>query len=101
GSELLDNGQPDTALLELAAEGRLGDRLTGILSYGRDVKHDTLASLGRNIVQQDYKAGFVLDMVHSVQAGGGYLHTDYSDDNTMKGVMISGPPTCFSLNRHF
>jgi len=85
GSELLDSSQSDTTLIELAAEGRLGDRLTGIFSYGRDVKHDTLASLGRNIVQQDYKAGFVLDMVHSVQAGGGYLHTDYSDDNTMKG----------------
>ena len=67
GSELLDNGKPDTALLEMAAEGRLGDRLTGILSYGRDVKHDTLASLGRNIVQQDYKADFVLDMVRGVQ----------------------------------
>ncbi|MFA6497953.1 MAG: tetratricopeptide repeat protein [Desulfurivibrionaceae bacterium] len=85
GSELLDNGQPDTALLEMAAEGRLGDRLTGILSYGRDVKHDTLASLGRNIVQQDYKADFVLDMVRGVQAGGGYLYSSFSDDNAMKG----------------
>jgi len=85
GAELLGNGQPDTTLLEMAAEGRLGDRLTGILSYGRDVKHDTLASLGRNIVQQDYKADFVLDMVRSVQAGGGYLHSDYSDDNTTRG----------------
>ncbi len=85
GVEQLENSQPDTTLLELAAEGRLGDRLTGILSYGRDVKHDTLASLGRNIVQQDYRADFVLDMVPSVQAGGGYLHTDYSDDNIMNG----------------
>ncbi len=85
GAEMLENSQPDTALLEMAAEGRLGDRLTGILSYGRDVKHDTLASLGRNIVQQDYKADFVLDMVPSVQAGGGYLHASFSDDNTMKG----------------
>jgi tetratricopeptide (TPR) repeat protein len=85
GAELLDNGQPDTTLIEMAAEGRLGDRLTGILSYGRDVKHDTLASLSRNIVQQDYRADFVLDMVRSVQAGGGYLHSDYSDDNTTRG----------------
>lgn len=85
GAELLDNGQPDTTLLEMAAEGRLGDRLTGILSYGRDVKHDTLASLGRNIVQQDYRADVVLDMVRNVQAGGGYLHTDYSDDNSTRG----------------
>jgi len=85
GSELLENRQPDTALLEMAAEGRWGDRLTGILSYDRDVKHDTLASLGRNIVQQDYKADFVLDMVRSIQAGGGYLYTSFSDDNTMRG----------------
>ncbi|MCX5876381.1 MAG: tetratricopeptide repeat protein [Deltaproteobacteria bacterium] len=85
GSELLDNSQPDTALLEMAVEGRLGDRLTGILSYDRDVKHDTLASLGRNIVQQDYKADFVLDMVRSVQAGGGYLYSSFSDNNTMRG----------------
>lgn len=85
GAELLENSQPDTALVELAAEGRLGDRLTGILSYGRDVKHDTLASLGRNIVQQDYKADFVLDMVSSVQAGGGYLYSSFSDGNTMQG----------------
>ncbi|MDG4476121.1 tetratricopeptide repeat protein [Thiovibrio frasassiensis] len=85
GAEVLENGQPDTALVQLAAEGRFGDRLTGILSYGRDVKHDTLASLERKIVQQDYKADFVLDMVRSVQAGGGYLYSMYSDDNTMKG----------------
>ena len=85
GAELLENSQPDTTLLEMAAEGRLGDRLTGILSYGRDVKHDTLASLSRNIVQQDYKADFVLDMVRSVQAGGGYLYSSFSDDNTMQG----------------
>jgi len=85
GAELLENSQPDTTLLELAAEGRLGDRLTGVFSYGRDVVHDTLASLGRNIVQQDYKANFVLDMVPSVQAGGGVLHAAYSDDNTTKG----------------
>jgi len=85
GAELLENNQPDTTLVKMAAEGRLGDRLTGILSYGRDVKHDTLASLARNIVQQDYKADFVLDMVPSVQAGGGYLHANFSDDNIMKG----------------
>ncbi len=85
GAELLENSQPDTTVIEMAAEGRLGDRLTGILSYGRDVKHDTLASLGRNIVQQDYKADFVLDMVRSVQAGGGYLYSSFSDDNTMQG----------------
>lgn len=85
GAEVLANGQPDTLLLEMAAEGRLGDRLIGILSYGRDVVHDTLASLSRNIVQQNYKADFVLDMVPSVQAGGGYLHTSFSDENTLKG----------------
>ena len=85
GAEVLENGQPDTLLFDVAAEGRLGDRLIGILSYGRDVVHDTLASLSRNIVQQNYKADFVLDMVPSIQAGGGYLHTDFSDDNTLKG----------------
>ncbi|MCX5864257.1 MAG: tetratricopeptide repeat protein [Deltaproteobacteria bacterium] len=85
GSELLENSQPDTTVVEMAAEGRLGDRVTGIISYDRDVKHDTLASLGRNIVQQDYKADFVLDMVRSVQAGGGYIYSSFSDDNTMKG----------------
>jgi hypothetical protein len=85
GAELLEGDQPNTFLLALAAEGRLGDRLTGILSYNRDVNHDTLASLSRNIVQQDYKANFVLDMVSSLQAGGGYLHTDFSDDNTLEG----------------
>ncbi|HIJ89603.1 MAG: tetratricopeptide repeat protein [Desulfobulbaceae bacterium] len=88
GMELLENNRPDTALVEMAAEGRLGDRLTGIFSYGRDVKHDTLASLGRNIVQQDYKADFVLDMVPSVQAGGGYLYASFSDDNNMKGYDV-------------
>lgn len=88
GAEVLENSRPDTALVELAAEGRLGDRVTGILSYGRDVKHDTLASLSRNIVQQDYKADFVVDMVPSVQAGGGYLYTDFSDNNTMKGYDV-------------
>lgn len=85
GAELLENGQPDTTLLALAAEGRLGDRLTGILSYGRDIKHDTLASLARNIVQQDYKADLVLDLIPRVQAGGGYLHTEFSDDNSLRG----------------
>ncbi|MFA7384137.1 MAG: tetratricopeptide repeat protein [Desulfurivibrionaceae bacterium] len=85
GAELLEGGQPDTTILDLAAEGRLGDRLTGIISFGRDVVHDTLASLGRNIVQQDYKADLVLDMLPSVQAGGGGLYASFSDDNTMKG----------------
>jgi hypothetical protein len=85
GAELLEDGHSDTALLKLAAEGRLGDRLTGVISYDRDVMSDTLASLGRNIVQQDYRADLVLDMVPSVQVGGGYLHTDFSDDNSLKG----------------
>lgn len=85
GTELLENSQPDTTVIEMAVEGRWGDRLTSILSYDRDVKHDTLASLGRNIVQQDYKADFVLDMVRSVQAGGGYLYSNFSDDNAMNG----------------
>ncbi|HCC54794.1 MAG TPA: hypothetical protein DEQ20_07720 [Desulfobulbaceae bacterium] len=85
GAEMLENSQPDTTILEMSAEGRMGDRLTGIMSYGRDVKHDTLASLGRNIVQQDYRANFVLDMVPSVQTGGGYLHASFSDQNIMKG----------------
>jgi predicted Zn-dependent protease len=85
GAEMLEDKQPDTTLLEMSAEGRLGDRLTGILSYDRDVKHDTLASLGRNIVQQDYRAAFVLDMVPSIQTGGGYLHSSFSDQNIMKG----------------
>lgn len=85
GAEMLANSQPDTTLLELSAEGRFGDRLTGILSYARDVKHDTLASLGRNIVQQDYRADLVLDMVPSIQAGGGYLRASLSDKNIIKG----------------
>ena len=85
GLELRENSQPNTALLKMAAEGRLGDRLTGTLSYDRDVSHDTLASLDRNIVQQDYRADFVLDMVSSVQAGGGYLCRNFSDDNSMTG----------------
>ncbi|MGV1098296.1 tetratricopeptide repeat protein [Thiovibrio sp. JS02] len=85
GAEILENGQPDTTVLDLALEGRLSDRLTGTLSYGRDVNHDTLASLGRNIVQQDYKADMVVDLLASVQVGGGYLYKEFSDNNDLQG----------------
>lgn len=85
GAEFLDRDQPDTAIVELAAEGRLGDRLTGMLSYGRDVKNDTIASLTRNIIQENFKADLVLEMLPSIKAGGGLSQASLSDNNSTKG----------------
>lgn len=85
GAEVLDGNQQDTAIVELAAEGRLGDRLTGVLSYGRDVKRDNIASLARNIIAENFKVDLVLDMLPSVQAGGGLSQTSLSDSNATKG----------------
>jgi len=90
GAEVLEGGGADTLLFSMALESRLSDRLTGTLSYRRDVNHDTLASLRRNIVQQDYKGDLVVNLVPSLQVGGGVVHTDFSDSNAAYGYELRG-----------
>ena len=85
GGEALEDGRANTLLLDLAVDGRLSDRLTGSLSYGRDANRDTLASLSRNIVQEEYKAELAVDLLSSVQVGGGLSHSEFSDSNAMQG----------------
>jgi len=85
GAELLDDGLSDTAVLDLAVERKLSDRLTGTLSYHRDLNHDTLASIGRNIIQQNYQANLAVTLLPAVQVGGGYVYSDFSDSNVLQG----------------
>lgn len=85
GAELLDDGLSDTAVLDLAVERKLSDRLTGTLSYHRDLNHDTLASIGRNIIQQNYQAALAVTLLPAVQVGGGYVYSDFSDSNVLQG----------------
>lgn len=85
GAELLAKGVPDATVLDLAVERKLSDRLTGILSYHRDLNRDTLASIGRNIIQQDYQADLAVTLLPAVQVGGGYVYSDFSDDNSLQG----------------
>ncbi len=95
GGEALEDGQPDTLLLDLAVDGRLSDRLTGSLSYGRDANRDTLASLRRNIIEEEYKAKLAVDLLSSLQVGGGLSNWGFSDSNAMQGYDFWAAYTLF------
>jgi len=73
-----------------AVVGRVGDGLTGTLSYDRDVVEDTVASLERNIFKQDLQGGIVLEPMPRLAVGGGYLVRDYSDNNWTTGYDVWG-----------
>ena len=81
GVEALQDGSDDTALLDGALNIKIGDKLKGRMSYGRDVVADTTASLSRHIVAQNFGMGAQLDLFPRLQVGGDYTATDYSDNN--------------------
>lgn len=70
---------------DAAVVGKLGDGLTGTLSYVRDVVDDTTASVQRNILYQDLLGGITLEPLPRLAVGGGYLARDYSDNNWTAG----------------
>lgn len=72
-------------LLNAGAIGKIGDGLTGTITFDRDVVRDTLASLQRHLIRQDLLGGVALDPLPRFSVGGEYLLRDYSDNNWTTG----------------
>jgi tetratricopeptide (TPR) repeat protein len=85
GVEGLDEGYPDTGLLDCKVTSRIGDKWQSYFSFVRDVTSDTLASLTRNIVRQDFRTGLGIDILPRLLVGADYSHTYFSDDNFTNG----------------
>ncbi len=88
GIEAVDKGSNDTVLVNCDLSGDITDRLSSHLSFVRDVKDDTTASLTRNIVQHKIRAGVDLDLFPRLIVGGNYEYIDYSDDNATEGYDV-------------
>ncbi len=56
--------------------------------YARDAVTDTLASLTRNIVAENYKGGLFLGILPRLITGGDYGYTNYSDGNEVKAYSV-------------
>ena len=85
GMEDMEGEYDDAGLIECDLTGKVGDRLQGEFSYERDVVADTLASLGRGIVAQNYKGGLFLGILPRLITGADYGYANYSDGNEIKG----------------
>ncbi len=107
GVEALGSGYSDTFLVFTEFNGKLGDRLDSHISFTRDVVADTIASLQRNIVSQDFEAGFSVDLSPRLIAGADYGFTDFSDDNRTKGYdfwtsyIVHSEPKLFTVGYSF
>lgn len=98
GFEALESGHPDAALANCGLKASLGDRITTTLSYARDLRHDTTASITRGIIHNDVNAAAVIDLFPALSAGGQYSLIDYSDNNITDGydlwtsyILLSDP----------
>jgi tetratricopeptide (TPR) repeat protein len=85
GLEDLEGEYDDAGLIECGLTGKVGDRLQGEFSYERDVVADTLASLGRGIVAENYRGGLFLGILPRLITGADYGYANYSDGNEIKG----------------
>ncbi|NOX25911.1 MAG: hypothetical protein GXP59_07355, partial [Deltaproteobacteria bacterium] len=81
GVESLDRSGMNTVLLDLAVIGKLNDKLSGRVSFRRDIVADTLFSLNRGIYKQDLGAGLSFEPLSRLALGGNYDHLKYSDNN--------------------
>ncbi|MBU0729318.1 MAG: tetratricopeptide repeat protein [Proteobacteria bacterium] len=104
GVQALGDGGSDTVLAKCALKGKIGDTLTGTMSFTRDVVEDTTASITRNVVREDSAGGISLDILPRLMAGGNYGFTDYSDGNKITGYsfwtsyIILSDPTFLKLS---
>jgi len=85
GLEDLDDNEGDEYVLRLDASGKIGDHLTGSLSFDRDLVTDTVAALRRGITRQTLAGGVVFEPLARLSLEGGYFVTDYSDNNWTAG----------------
>lgn len=88
GLEASDGEFDDAVIIECGLTGKVGDRLQGEFTYVKDVVTDTLASLTRNIVFENYKGRLFLGILPRLIAGGDYGYTNYSDGNEVKGYSV-------------
>lgn len=88
GLEAADGEFDDAEIIECGLTGKVGDRLQGEFTYVRDVVADTLASLTRNIISDNYQGGLFLGLMPRLIAGGDYGYTSYSDGNEVKGYSV-------------
>lgn len=98
GFEALESGHPDAALAACGLEASLGDRITGTVSFKRDLMHDTTASITRGIIHHDVNAAAAIDLFPAFSTGGQYTLIDYSDNNVTDGydlwaayILLSDP----------
>lgn len=103
GVQSSDSTDRQEFVAKASVVGKVGEGLTGIFSYGRDVMDDTTASLLRNILRQDLQGGITLEPLPRLAVGGGYLARDYSDNNWTAGYdlwasyLIVAEPTFLQL----
>ncbi len=88
GLETADGKFDDAQIIKCGLTGKVGDRVQGEFTYVRDIVDDTLASLTRNIVFENYKGGLFLGILPRLLTGGDYGYTNYSDGNEVKGYSI-------------
>lgn len=88
GLEASDGEFDDAGIIECGLTGKVSDRLQGEFTYERDVVTDTLASLTRSIVFENYKGGLFLGILPRLITGGDYGYTNYSDGNEVKGYSV-------------
>ncbi|RJX27302.1 MAG: hypothetical protein C4531_14065 [Desulfurivibrio sp.] len=88
GLETADGEFDDAEIIECGLTGKVSDRIQGEFTYVRDVVADTLASLSRSIVSENYKGGLFLGILPRLITGGDYGYTNYSDGNEVKGYSI-------------
>ncbi len=81
GVESLDRSGMNTTLLDLSLVGKLNDKLSGRVSFLRDIVADTLFSVNRGIYKQDLAAGLSFEPLSRLALGGNYGHLKYSDHN--------------------
>ncbi len=88
GRQALDRRKSGTTLLAGRLDGEFGDRLSGYLSFERDVVTDTLASLISGVVREEVVAGLRLDPVTRLRFEADYRFADFSDGNVTEGYRL-------------
>ncbi len=88
GLEAFDHDNADTALINCAISGKIGDKVKSCIGFGRDIIADTTASLTRNVVAQDLRAAISVDLFPRLLMGGDLGVIDYSDGNSTTGYEL-------------
>ena len=90
GVHLLGDDYPNKGVFNVSITGMAGDFLESYFGMKRRVVNDTLASLHRGIIKDEYTARATVDLFPRLHIGGELIFADYSDDNDMSGYSFWG-----------